>query len=77
MRKADILEELLNLARGDRREILERIWEMEEADLLQGAQPEAGEKALLDRELVEYNADPHGGAGWKDVEARRRQQIKS
>lgn len=77
MSKADILDELPNLARGDRREILERIWEMEEADLLQGAQPEVGEKALLDRELEEFNADPHAGSEWKEVEARLRQQIKS
>ncbi len=41
MSKADILEELPKLGQGDRREILERIWEMEEADLLKGAPPPA------------------------------------
>jgi hypothetical protein len=76
MSKSDILEQLPNLASGDRREILERIWEMEEADLLRGAQPDADDKSLLDRELEEYQANPRAGAEWREVEPRLRQQIK-
>jgi hypothetical protein len=76
MSKADILGELPNLGQGDRREILERIWEMEEADLLKGVQPDAEEKALLDREFVEYQANPNAGADWKEVEPRLRRQIR-
>ena len=76
MSKSDILEELPKLGEGDRREILERIWEMEEADLLRGAQPGAEEKSLLDRELEEYQANPNAGAEWKEVEPRLRRQIR-
>lgn len=76
MSKSDILEELPNLARGDRREILERIWEMEEADLLKGIQLDADEKALLDREFEEYKANPTAGAEWKEIEPRLRRQIR-
>ncbi len=76
MSKSDILEQLPNLGQGDRREILERIWEMEEADLLKGAQPDADEKALLDREFEEYQANPNAGSEWKEVESRLRQQIR-
>jgi hypothetical protein len=74
--KADILERLANLGHGDRREILERIWEMDEADLLRGAPLDADEKALLDREFEEFRANPNAGAEWKDVESRLRQQIQ-
>lgn len=76
MSKSEILEQLLNLKRGDRREILERIWEMEEADLLKITQPDADERFLLDRELEEYQASPNTGAEWKEVESRLRQQIR-
>jgi hypothetical protein len=76
MSKSDILEQLPNLGHGDRREILERIWEMEEADLLKGAQLDADEKSLLDREFQEYQANPKAGAEWKEVESRLRRQIR-
>jgi putative addiction module component (TIGR02574 family) len=76
MSKSDILERLPNLGQGDRREILERIWEMDEADLLRGAPLDADEKALLDREFEEYQANPNAGAEWKEVESRLRQQIQ-
>ena len=58
MSKSDILEELPNLGHLDRREILERIWEMEEADLLKGKEPDAEEKTLLDREWEEVPSEP-------------------
>jgi hypothetical protein len=76
MSKSEILGELPNLARGDRREILERIWEMEEAELLKGVQPDADERVLLDNELREYQADPNAGSDWKEVESRLRRQIR-
>jgi hypothetical protein len=77
MTKSAILEELPKLGHGDRREILERIWEMEEADLLRGAAPlDADEKSLLDHEFEEYQADPKAGAEWKEVESRLRQQMR-
>jgi hypothetical protein len=74
--KSEILEQLPNLGRGDRREILERIWEMEETELLNGAQPDAEEKSLLDAELEEYQGNPGAGADWKEVESRLRRQVR-
>jgi hypothetical protein len=76
MSKSEILGELPNLERRDRREILERIWEMEEAELLKGAQPDADEKAMLDGEWHEYQANPNAGSEWKEVESRLRRQIR-
>jgi hypothetical protein len=76
MSKSEILGQLSNLGRTDRREILERIREIEEPDLLKGAQPDPDEQALLDRELKEYQANPNAGAECKDVELRLRRQLR-
>lgn len=66
------MAELPKLGTADRREIFERIGELEEYDLLQGGKPTAEEKALLDRELEEYRKNPEAGSTWNEVEARIR-----
>ena len=76
MSKSAILDELPKLGKADRREILERICEIEEADLLRGAAIESDEKAILDREFEEYQVTPNVGADWKEVEPRLREQIR-
>jgi hypothetical protein len=76
MSKSAILNELPKLGHADRREILERICEIEEADLLRGAVIDSDEKAVLDREFEEYQTNPKDGAAWKEVEARLRQHIR-
>ena len=77
MSKVEILAELPKLELADRREIFDRICEMEERDLLLGSQPTAEEKALLDRELEEYRQNPEAGSSWNEVEARLRQPSRS
>jgi len=72
MSKSEILQELPKLGAEERREIFERICEMEELALLNGAEPSAEEKALLDRELQEYRSNPDAGSSWEEVEARLR-----
>lgn len=72
MSKADILAELPKLGLEDRREIFERIGELEERELLNGGKPTAEETALLDRELAEYRQNPEAGSTWNEVEARLR-----
>ena len=75
MSKSEILAELPKLGVEDRREILDRICEMEERDLLNGgATPE--EKALLDRELEEYRRNPEAGSSWNEVETRIRKSSR-
>jgi hypothetical protein len=76
MSKSEILERLPNLGQGDRREILERILEMEEQDLLKGVPLDADEKIMLDKEFDEYQANPNAGAEWKEVEPRLRRQLQ-
>ena len=70
MSKAEILEELPKLKREDRRQIFERLCELEDRDLLNGVEPSAEEKALLDGELKEYQKNPEAGSTWEQVEAR-------
>lgn len=72
MSKSDILQELPNLAMEDRREIFERICELEENELLKGGGPTAEEKAMLDQELEDYRRTPAAGSPWHEVEARTR-----
>ena len=54
--------------------MFDRLYELEEMDLLRSLQPDDAEKALLDRELEAYAQTPDGGASWSEVAARLRQQ---
>ena len=72
MSKADILQELPRLRHEERTEILERLCELEERDLMNGVGPTAAEKALLDAELEAYRQNPDDGSSWQEVQARLR-----
>jgi len=72
MSKSEILQELPKLKAEERREIFERLCDMEELALLNGAEPSAEEKALLDRELEEYRRNPDAGSSWEEVKERLR-----
>ena len=50
---------------------------MEVGDLFNDNKPAAEEKALLDRELEEYQSNPGAGSTWKEVEARLRSPSRS
>ena len=74
MSKTEILQELPKLALEERREIFERICELEETDLLRGGEPTSEEKVLLDRELDDYQRTPAAGSVWRKVETRIRKR---
>lgn len=75
MSKMEILAELPKLELADRREIFDRICEIEELDLITGGAT-AEEKALLDLELAEYRQNPEAGSSWNEVEARIRKSSR-
>jgi hypothetical protein len=75
MSKTEILAELPKLDVADRREIFDRVCEMEERDLLTGGATDE-EKALLDLELEEYRRNPEAGSTWNEVEARIRKPSR-
>ena len=70
MSKAEILHELPKLEPKERREVFDCICELEERDLLNGVEPTAEEKALLDREWEDYKKTANAGSSWEEVEAR-------
>jgi putative addiction module component (TIGR02574 family) len=76
MSKAEILRELPRLPLGERREIFERIIELEDQDLLKGGEPTPQEKALLDHELEEYQRSPDAGSSWEEVKERVRKPTR-
>jgi len=70
--KSEILAELPRLRAEDRQEILEHLWQIEEASLLQGGAPDAAEAAFLDRELTAFEQDGQTGSPWREVLRRIR-----
>lgn len=72
----EILAELPKLELADRREIFDRICEIEERDLITGGATDE-EKKLLDRELEEYRRNPEAGSSWNEVETRLRKSSQS
>jgi len=64
MSKSEILTELPGLDRDARREILERICDLDEAELT------ADEKAFLDSRLEECRRNPDAWSTWQDAKAR-------
>ena len=70
MSKAEILHGLPKLGLQERREIFERIGELDDQDLLKGGEPTAADKALLDRVLEEDRKHPEAGSTWPEVESR-------
>jgi len=72
--KTEILEQLPKLDSVELREIRDRIWQIEEEELLSGrAKPTEEEKQLLDRELEDYASDRNAGSTWEEVESRLKQ----
>ena len=66
MSKTEILEQLPKLESAELREIRDRIWQIEEEELLSGrAKPSEEEKQLLDHELDDYSRDPDAGSTWR------------
>jgi hypothetical protein len=70
MSKTEILEELPKLNSVELREIRDRIWQLEEEELLSGrAKPSEEEKKLLDRELEDYSRNREAGSSWEEVKS--------
>jgi hypothetical protein len=66
MSKAEILEQLPKLNSVDLREICDRIWQLEEEQLLSGrATPSDEEKALLDCDFEAYSRNREAGSSWE------------
>jgi hypothetical protein len=67
MSKAEILAELPKLKAEERTQVLQRLCELQEQDLLNGVGPTAEEKRLLDEALAEFQRDGNHGTPWREV----------
>jgi putative addiction module component (TIGR02574 family) len=77
MGKVEILEALPKLSAKDRREIRQKLNEIDGADWLDGDDPLTDdEKALLEVRLAAYDRQPDAGSSWEEVEARIQSRIK-
>jgi putative addiction module component (TIGR02574 family) len=74
MSKAEILQELPKLNPEERQEIRAKLNALDGLanDGWIGDELTDEEKAILDRELAEYERDPNAGSSWQEVEARVR-----
>jgi len=72
MSKAEILAELPKLKAEERTQVLERLCELQEDDLLRGVGPTEEEKKLLDEALAEFERDVDPGIPWREALRRIR-----
>jgi putative addiction module component (TIGR02574 family) len=75
MSKAELLEEISKLTPEERSEIWDALWTLEERHLLGSRSASDYEKAVLDREMEDYERNPWVGATWEEVEARLRRDA--
>ena len=76
MNKTDMLLELPKLGAEERHEIFGLLCDLEERDLVAGRDISAADTDMLDREMVDYLANPAPGSTWDEVEARLRQSAE-
>ncbi len=67
MSKAEILAELPRLNAEDRAQVLERLCELQDEDLLRGIGPTEAEKVILDDAQAEFECDGQTGTPWRET----------
>lgn len=74
MSKAQIMDELPRLSSGERRDILERIHELDHDGWLAGdLSPQ--EAALIEQRLHDHRKNPQAAVPWTEVESRLMQRF--
>jgi putative addiction module component (TIGR02574 family) len=69
MSKSEILNALPNLSEKERREILEKLLELEGEGWLDAADLTNEERRLIESRLEAHRLDPDAAIPWEDVEA--------
>lgn len=72
MRKADILAELPKLGSEECDQVLRRLCELQEEEIVRGPGPGAAEKRILDDSLADFERDSNPGTPWREVLQRLR-----
>jgi hypothetical protein len=72
MSKNEIIAELPHLKAEDRRQVFQRLCELQDDDLLHGVGPTDQEKLILDQALADFKRDSNYGTPWRDTLRRIR-----
>ena len=72
MSKAEILSELPKLPADERDQVLRKLCELQEEEIMRGAGPGVVEKRILDDALAEFERDGNPGRPWREVLQRLR-----
>lgn len=72
MSTTEILAELPRLKADDRTQVFQRLCELQEEDLLRGAEPTAKEKLILDEALADLERAGNAGTPWREALRRIR-----
>ncbi len=75
MSKADILAELPKLRTDERDQVLRRLCELQEEDIVRGSGLGAAEKKILDDALADFLRDGNPGRPWREVLQRLRSKT--
>ncbi len=77
MTKTEILSELPKLSPAERKEIRQRLTELDGDGWINSTDPLTdAEKTLLEARFAAYEKDPEAGSTWEAVEARLRSRLK-
>jgi putative addiction module component (TIGR02574 family) len=74
MSVAEILTELPKLNPEERRQIMDRVIELE-GDSWDGGELTEEEKSILEERLADYEKNPEEGSPWEEVKARIRARL--
>ena len=75
MSKTDIMSELPKLTPDERREILDKIWELDGGDWLDSGELTNADRVLIEQRLAEHEGNPESSVPWDDVEDRLRRRF--
>ena len=67
MSSSEILAELPKLRPEERQQLLQRLCELQEQDVLRGVFPTEQERRMLDEALLEYERDRDPGTPWREA----------
>jgi hypothetical protein len=72
MSKAEILSELPKLRAEERDQVLKKLCELQEEEIIRGPGLGVAEKRILDDALAEFERDGNPGTPWREVLQRLR-----
>ncbi len=77
MSKSEILTAVTKLSSADRRELMEKLLELEADDWLDSGDLTDEERALIETRLAAHRKNPDAAVPWEDVEARLVERLGS